>query len=130
MGAGSVLLLHVLTRRFFGDLAALIACALALLYAPLPYLEIFLLRATPLCFASLAIVAVLQRRVDSAPRGWFFAGIVVGVASMMRTTFLGVGFLVLLSLPILNRSNRRCAILRAAVFAGGIVFVRITGCLP
>ena len=121
MGVGTILLLHVVTRRLFGDLAALIACVLALLYPPLPYFELFLLRATPLCFASLAIAWALDRHSRDSRRLWIVAGLIVGVASLLRTTFLAVGLLVAALLPVLRKDDRRGTLRHSATLVVGMI---------
>ncbi len=89
VGIGSLLLVYFITRRHFGDLAAVIAAGLTLLYAPLLFYEFTLLRATLITFFGLLIVVLLDRaRWRRGMADWAVAGLVTGVAMVLKAHFM------------------------------------------
>jgi len=93
-GVGTLLLLYDITRRLFGDLAALCTTALACLYAPLVYFELFLLRSGLTVFFSVLLVHLLLGIRDKPPgRHWSILGFAIGIATLLRTHFLLFGVL-------------------------------------
>lgn len=88
LGVASNALLWQLTRRYFGELTAAVAAAIALLYAPLMFYEVALVRTTLTAFIGLALALVTDHALTRAtPRGWFTAGLSFGVAMLCQTTF-------------------------------------------
>ncbi len=120
IGVASGLLVYFITRRHFGDLAAVIAALLMLLYAPLLFYEFTLLRTTLITFFGLLIVLMFDRaRRRERSLDWAAAGLIVGVAMMLKAHHVlmlpvGVG-LALLGAPGKRRNRTK----RAAVFALG-----------
>ena len=88
LGIGSVVLVHLLTRRYFGDLAALLAGLGALLYGPLLFYEFVLLRAALIVFVGLLIVLLLERaRRRAKPLGWLWLGLLLGISLPLKAHF-------------------------------------------
>ena len=88
LGIGSVVLVYLITRSYFGDLAALVAGLGALLYGPLLFYEFVLLRATLIVFAGLLFVLLLERARDNTkPLRWLWLGLMLGVSLALKAQF-------------------------------------------
>ncbi|MHC5062952.1 MAG: glycosyltransferase family 39 protein [Planctomycetota bacterium] len=87
LGVASVGLIYLLSRRYFGEVVALLAGLLTTGYAPLLYFEFILLRASWICFAGLLLVLLADRLRErqSLPR-WFGFGLTTGIIVMLKTT--------------------------------------------
>lgn len=89
LGTASTVLVYFLTRRFFGDFAAVVAVVLALLFGPLMFYDFVLLRATLVTFAGLLLVLLLERaRQGPGRQAWFWAGIACGLAMILKSHFV------------------------------------------
>lgn len=87
-GIGSVLLIYLIGRRYFGDLAGTIAGFLAVFYAPIMYYELVLLRDSLMIFFSLALVYFFGLAVDKNKNAYWFAyGVVAGLTLFLKSTF-------------------------------------------
>jgi 4-amino-4-deoxy-L-arabinose transferase-like glycosyltransferase len=95
LGSVTTLLLWWLTLTYFGDAAALVAAALALLCGPLVFYEGLLLRESTIVFASVALVVLIERafRTPSARR-FTALGLALGIAILLKSTFVLVLFAV------------------------------------
>ena len=89
LGVLANVLIYWLARRSFGDTVGALAGAMAVLYAPLMYYELILLREAPLTFAALACVAAVSWALDGdrAAR-WIAAGAVIGATTLLKSTTL------------------------------------------
>jgi hypothetical protein len=88
LGVGSVLLVYLLTRRYFGDLAAVIAAVLALGYGPLLFFEFVLLRASLIVFFGLLLVFLLDRAHERRTAlSWLPVGVILGLALALKAHF-------------------------------------------
>jgi len=89
LGVLANLLIYLLARRAFGDTVGALAGAMAVLYAPLMYFELILLREAPLTFAGLACVWAVSWALDGdrAAR-WIAAGAVIGATILLKSTTL------------------------------------------
>lgn len=122
LGMVSIVLVHVLTRRYFDDVAALLAAALTLLYGPLLYYEFTLLRATLIVFCGLLLVFLLdQAREKQTTLPWLAVGVVLSLSLALKAHFvlLLLAAAVLLVLRCWKQWRRfgRCA----GVFLGGLL---------
>jgi hypothetical protein len=89
LGVATTVLVAVLTRRWFGDLAGAVAGAIAVLLAPFVMYDVVLLRTTATTFAALALVALLEWALPrSTRRVWLVVGLAFGVALLLQTIFL------------------------------------------
>ncbi len=81
--------IYLLARRFFGDLAGACAAAAAVLCGPLMFYELVLLRAAPLTCAGLAAAwAVTTARDLGNMWMWSLAGVLCGVAMLLKSTLI------------------------------------------
>ena len=100
------LLIYVITRRYFGDMAALLAAFIAVFYGPFLYYESILLRPTLIIFTSLLTVWLLGVAFDREKPGYFLlSGSVIGVCFLAKSTFALFFLLLLLFLPFYYRKN-------------------------
>src|SRR6185436_11065597 len=84
----TAVLVTVLTRRWFGDLAAALAGALVVLLAPLPMYDVLLLRTTATTFAAVALTAALEWALPRPSwRPWLLVGLGFGAALLLQTIF-------------------------------------------
>lgn len=108
MAAGVLanVLLWLLARHCFGDLVAAVAALLGLLYAPLLFYEMVLLRDSLVVFAGLALAWLAARQLAGGrSAGWLGLGAALGVALLLKAHF--VVFLAgLLSVLVLRARGR------------------------
>lgn len=91
-GTGSVLLVYLIARRHFGDLAAVAAAVLTLLYGPLLFYEFTLLRDSLVVFLGLLLVELLDRAsARRTARCWLASGLALGLAIALKSHFLLMG---------------------------------------
>lgn len=88
IGVLGVLLVHRLSRRLFGETAALAAGFLAVL-APIPlFYEATLLRDGLVAFATVALALLMHWAPEGGHRRWLALGIAFGMASLVKQSFL------------------------------------------
>ena len=125
LGALSTLIVWDLTRRAFGDAAAIAAAALALLAAPIMYFEMILLREASIIFAGLALTWLIVRGFETGRTARFAGlGAAIGFATLLKATFALFGVAVLIALGI--RLRRRGVDWRAAAALAGGGAIAIT----
>jgi 4-amino-4-deoxy-L-arabinose transferase-like glycosyltransferase len=89
VGIASLVLVHVLTRRYFDDVAATAAAALTLLYGPLLFYEFVLLRATLIVFGGLLLLLLLDRaRERPTSSAWSSVGVLLGLLLALKAHFV------------------------------------------
>jgi 4-amino-4-deoxy-L-arabinose transferase-like glycosyltransferase len=88
LGVATNLLVCLLARRYFGELAAAISGLLILLYSPLFIYELTLLRTSLTAFLAAAAVAALEWALSADSwRRWSIVGMIVGIAMACQLTF-------------------------------------------
>ena len=107
LGVMSTVLIWLLARRFFGDLVAACAGALAVLCGPLVYYELFLLRESTIVFAGLGIIWLADRALTRGSWVWFvLLGVSLGLACLLKASLAVLGGAVALGM-VLHFSGRR-----------------------
>ncbi len=88
-GVVSILLIWIITCRYYGEVAAAIAGVLAVCCAPLMFYELLLLRDSVIVCTGLLLV-VLTDSAIKRPRRWMWLalGIAVGVSCLIKSTFV------------------------------------------
>jgi 4-amino-4-deoxy-L-arabinose transferase-like glycosyltransferase len=87
LGVLSVVLVHEISRRYYGSGAAAVGALLAALCAPLLYYDLLLLRATPMVFAGLLLVLLTDVALKRGrARWWALVGGVGGAAILLKPT--------------------------------------------
>jgi len=124
LGVATTVLVTLLTRRWFGDLAGAVAGALAVLFAPFVMYDVVLLRTTATTFAALGLVATLERALPKRSwRPWLVLGLAFGVALLLQTilALLLAGAVLLLGLrspgPVGARARRGVALAAGVLLA-------------
>jgi len=129
LGIGSILLIYTIARRQFGDLVGLLAALTALLYAPLLFYELLLLRDSTLVFFTLAMLWTCGLAVETKkPRFWFLFGVTAGLTMLLKSTvviFLLGAFLV----SIVMFWSQRALLLRCVAIALGGVLLSLSPCI-
>jgi 4-amino-4-deoxy-L-arabinose transferase-like glycosyltransferase len=101
LGVMSTVLIWLLARRFFGDLVAACAGALAVLCGPLVYYELFLLRESTIVFAGLGIVWLADRALTRGTWAWFvLLGLSLGLACLLKSSLVLLGLAVALGIVL------------------------------
>ena len=127
-GVLTVGLLFGVTRRIFGDLTAVLAGLMAGLWGPLIHFENSLLRASLVTLAGVALLYATQRaaermRGSGLQANWrqFAFGILIGVATTLKSTFLPIslGFIAGLYWPY--RHQLRAAVPSLLTLGGGVL---------
>lgn len=89
LDATTVLAISLIARRLCGDRCGLVAGVLAALYKPFIYYDALLLKTSLSLFLISWALYLLQRAEESRRRrGWFFAGLGLGLASLTRGNYL------------------------------------------
>ena len=116
----SNLLIFSVTRRYFGELAAAAAGALALACGPLMHYELLLLRDSTITFAGLAVVWLTGRAVGSRRWYWFgVVGVALGLATLLKSTFALLAVVIATGVLVEVRDRRRdLAVAACATTAG------------
>jgi 4-amino-4-deoxy-L-arabinose transferase-like glycosyltransferase len=82
-------LVWLLARRSFGDTVGAVAAGMCVLYGPLLFYEAVLLREAPLTLAGLAAAWAMTAAMDrDRPRWWVCAGAVIGLAALLKSTYV------------------------------------------
>lgn len=85
LGLGSIVLVHRIGRRLFGESAGLVSALLLALYWPLMIFEQRLLSASLFLFLNLAGLWAAARAADREnSRPWALAGLILGAAALVR----------------------------------------------
>jgi len=120
-GAAGNVLLYLITRRFFGELAGVAAAALAVLCAPLLSYELLLLRDSLIVFAGLWLVWITDFAVVRQRPIWFAVlGLSLGLAMLLKSTFLLFAILVGVAIVWQYRDRRRDLARVVAPLAAGL----------
>ncbi len=122
LGVGVYLLVAVLARRYFGEVAGAAAGLLVLFFAPLLFYELQLVRTTLTAFVGLGLVWAIDRAARlGTGRAWAWAGLASGLALLCQTTFapLVLGAAALLAARG-RREGGRELLRRGALLAAGV----------
>lgn len=128
LSMGTLAVLLMLTRRLFGDAAALVAGALAALYAPWAYYDAVMLSASLILFINALLLLLLATRttlgsvLGDAPAAerwqiWLGAGVLTGVSALARPSALLFAVLLVLWLALSRAAGKW---VRLAALAAGV----------
>lgn len=125
-GVGSVVLVYLLARRYFGVLPAAMAGLLAVLASPLLYYELILLREAFIILFTLLLAYLVTVSLDKASwKWWLLTGAVMGLALLLKSSFaLFVGPAILV-VALLNVRNPKALLRSVGPMIGGIVLLLI-----
>lgn len=124
LGLLSMCLVFTITRRLFGENAAVIAFCLMAVCGPIIHYEITLLRESLITFLTLALIEITCRTCDrdASPR-WFLLGAVCGIAVLLKSTFVifCLGLYFSLTWKWLHDKDLKGLCLRSALVTSGIL---------
>lgn len=127
VGIGLIVCVHAVTRRVFGDFAALIAGVMAVAYAPLLMMEMLLLRDSLVALVSVLMAALgtwaMRRRKDAGR--WLVFGIVCGIAQLLKSHFVIVTGLTLVWLIVEGLRRKVDWVRPAAALVAGFLIAMI-----
>ena len=125
LGMASNLLVYLVTRRCFGDLAATLAGFMAALCGVTLYFEAVLVRESLLVFLGWALVATVFWALPRKALGaWFLTGLVGGLAFLAKSTFLPLLVVLAAALGFVYRPHGRLWLRSlAGLAAGAAVFL-------
>jgi tetratricopeptide (TPR) repeat protein len=116
-------------RRLFGPRAGLVAGLVGALYGPMIFFETELLATGWACFFAIVLLDRFSGGTGSGPRSWWITGLLSGLATLIRPTFLPA--VLVAAVFVLTRAPRsiriRCAVLAALGFAVCAVPVALLG---
>jgi 4-amino-4-deoxy-L-arabinose transferase-like glycosyltransferase len=122
LGIVTNLLIYLVTRRYFGDLAATVAGFLAVFCGPMLFFEMVLLRSSMAVFLGILLIYVTGIALDKKNvYWWFLTGITAGVALMVHSFFLLFLLGSVVVLPVLYRKNLRTGAVYAACLLLGLI---------
>jgi 4-amino-4-deoxy-L-arabinose transferase-like glycosyltransferase len=127
LGVITNLLIYLVTRRYFGDLAAAISGFLAAFFGPMMFFELVLLRSSlAVFFGILAVYLVGTAIQKNTFPWWFLTGIGCGLALLVHAFFMLfiIGALVLL---VITYRKSRNLIMRSA---GGLLVGAVLVMMP
>jgi len=123
LGVLSILFVWMITRRHFGELAGAVAGGLAVLCGPVLFYEYVLLRTSLTVFAALGLFLLFEEALErGGNRRWAMAGVGLGAALLLQTTFILFGLVALGLLAWRSRKQWREA-LRPAALMGGVALL-------
>jgi Dolichyl-phosphate-mannose-protein mannosyltransferase len=121
-GVLTTLLIWSLARRHFGEAAGACAGAIAVLFAPMPFYELLLLRDSLIACAGLGVAWLADRAIETGRRRWFAAlGGALGLASLLKSSFVVLAVLVvpIVLLPVWR--SRRPVLLPVLALCAAVV---------
>jgi 4-amino-4-deoxy-L-arabinose transferase-like glycosyltransferase len=122
MGVLTNVLIWSLSRRFFGETVAACAAVLTLLCGLLMYYELILLRESAIVFAGLALTWQIDRAFSRQRwTGFAVLGVSLGVACMLKSTFVLAGLAVGIAMVVRYRRDRQALLTAAGATAAGVL---------
>ncbi len=126
MGIFTNLLVYLVARRYFGDLAGTVAAFMAVFFGPMLFYEMILLRSSMAVFSGILLIYVTGTAIQkNSIAWWILTGILTGLALMVHMFFLFFLLGTLMALFIIYRKNFRKGIFWAAALILGL-FVAIS----
>lgn len=124
LGVITNLLVYLVTRRYFGDLAGAIAGILIVLFGPLLFFELVLLRTSLAVFFGILVVYLLGRSIlKDSFIWWIITGIGCGLALLVHAFFMLFILGTILILLIIHRKEREKLIRSAGGAMIGVILV-------
>jgi len=124
LGLGSAFLSYHVAGRFVGRRVAVVALVLSSLYAAQIYFETVLLMATLAMFLTLlAVWGMLRACASGNRRGFFVAGLLLGVSALARANVLVMGLAFALWLIVVRKPRAGKAFASVGVFVAGMSVV-------
>ena len=120
VGVLTNVLIWLLVRRFFGDVVAACAAALAVLSGPLMFYEMLLLRDSLVAFTGLGVIWIADRAMQRGTWRWLGAlGLSLGAACALKSTFLVLGAGVMTIMLLVLRARGRGLLVPGAIALAG-----------
>ncbi len=122
LGTLSNVLIFLIARHYFNDLVATITGFCALLYSPLLFYEMVLLRTTLITFTGLALIYLVHIAIKRNNWRWYFGiGIAFGIALLVKSTFLLFEFGLILLLAYHQRKSFKNLVSLLLILGSGII---------
>lgn len=124
LGIVTNLLVYLVTRRYFGDLAGTIAAFLAVFCGPMLFYEMVLLRSSMAVFLGILVIYLTGTAIrKNNVVWWLISGIATGLALMVHAFFIFFLPGVIVILLFVNRKNIKTGISYAAAVIFGLFLV-------
>lgn len=123
IGILSILLIYIITRKYFGNVAAAVSGLMAACCGPLMFYELTLVRESIIVFAGLLLVYLLDRTFHKVSvKNLFILGIVIALCMLLKSTFSLFFFLSILLLFVHFRKDlMQFAGYAAVLLAGALI---------
>lgn len=113
-GIGLNVLIYLVARRAFGDLAGLIAGIIAVLYSPLLLYELVLLRDSLVAFMTMLLTCLVFRvKHAPTPKHWALLGLFCGISFLLKSHFV-IGILIIAAWMVFRFRAQKSLLVRAA----------------
>ena len=89
IGIFSVLLIYLITRKYFGNTAAVVSGCLAVFCGPLMFYELVLVRESIIVFAGLLLVFIMDKALENvSAKNFFILGATIAFCMLLKSTFI------------------------------------------
>ncbi len=127
IGLASLTLIFIITRNYFGNIAALCASIIGLLHGPLLFYELILLRESIIVFAGLLLVYTISRTMkNKSGINLLLTGIIIGLCLLVKSIFAIFALLFLALLFFDSRKKKEAMIKSMLIPVAGVLI----GMLP
>jgi hypothetical protein len=115
-------LVYLVTRRYFGDLAGVIAAFMIVFAGPLMFYEMVLLRSTMAVLAGILVVCLLGLAMErDKPGWWILAGAATGLAVLVHAYFILFVLVWIVFLAFHFRKKYRNMLVSMLAYTAGVV---------
>ncbi|MCK5838432.1 MAG: glycosyltransferase family 39 protein [Bacteroidales bacterium] len=122
LGIFSIVLIYLITRRYFGEIPGLLAAFIATFYGPMLFYEGVLLRTTAVTFSGLLLIYLFDKALTVTNlKRWFILGIISGAIVLLKGPFL----IFIIGVPVVtffyHYQNKKSTIFPALIFFAGVL---------
>ena len=122
LGIFSIILIYLITRRYFGEIPGLLAAFIATFYGPMLFYEGVLLRTTAVTFSGLLLIYLFDKALTGTKlKRWLILGVISGAVFLLKGPFL----LFIIGVPVItffhNYHNKKSTVYPNLIFFAGVI---------